>query len=246
MIYLFRKIRHRLLSENRFGRYIFYAIGEILIVIIGILIAIQINNWNELRKEEQVRKNYLNQLLVDFKTDKAYYASRISHIERRAEKYKKYLDLYAIPNVDVHTILAGLLKIEIDTWQIDFTSTTISTLISTGDMKLLPGTIRDKLTYYHGLQNSAKAIHKINMDGALGILESLSMITNIELLIKLQHQPQLRKYLENERNLPKIIIGGDSYLQWRHSGENKTLELFKSLTIEADSIIAIINKEMEK
>ncbi len=56
MIKFFRKIRQQLLSENKFSKYLLYAIGEILLVIIGILIALSINNWNEHRKlkiEEQ-------------------------------------------------------------------------------------------------------------------------------------------------------------------------------------------------
>ena len=50
MIKFFRKIRQRLLQENRFSKYLLYAIGEIVLVVIGILIALQINNWNENRK----------------------------------------------------------------------------------------------------------------------------------------------------------------------------------------------------
>jgi hypothetical protein len=46
MIQFFRKIRQKLLSENRFSRYLVYAVGEIVLVVIGILIALQINNWN--------------------------------------------------------------------------------------------------------------------------------------------------------------------------------------------------------
>jgi hypothetical protein len=55
MISFFRKIRHQLLSQNRITRYLAYALGEILLVTIGILIALQVNTWNEerkLRKEE--------------------------------------------------------------------------------------------------------------------------------------------------------------------------------------------------
>ena len=50
MIKFFRKIRQRLLTENKFSKYLLYAIGEIILVVIGILIALQINNWNEGRK----------------------------------------------------------------------------------------------------------------------------------------------------------------------------------------------------
>ena len=50
MIKFFRKIRQQLLQENRFSKYLLYAIGEIVLVVIGILIALQINNWNENRK----------------------------------------------------------------------------------------------------------------------------------------------------------------------------------------------------
>lgn len=56
MIKFFRKIRQKLLSENRFGKYLIYAFGEIVLVVIGILIALQINNQNEakIRKEKEI------------------------------------------------------------------------------------------------------------------------------------------------------------------------------------------------
>jgi hypothetical protein len=51
MIQFFRKIRYSLMNQNQTGRYLKYAIGEIILVVIGILIALQINNWNETRKD---------------------------------------------------------------------------------------------------------------------------------------------------------------------------------------------------
>lgn len=52
MIKFYRKIRQKLLSENKFSKYLLYAIGEIVLVVIGILIALSINNWNEQRKND--------------------------------------------------------------------------------------------------------------------------------------------------------------------------------------------------
>jgi hypothetical protein len=70
MIKFFRKIRHRLLSENKFSKYMLYAIGEIILVVIGILIALQINNWNESRKNNIIENEYYCRLLEDFELDR--------------------------------------------------------------------------------------------------------------------------------------------------------------------------------
>jgi len=55
-----------MLSQNKFTSYIIYAIGEIVLVVIGILIALQINNWNENRKDRGTEAVYLRELLEDF------------------------------------------------------------------------------------------------------------------------------------------------------------------------------------
>ena len=61
MIHFFRKIRQELLVKNKFSKYLLYAIGEIILVVIGILIALQINNWNigRIEKEDE-KKSYIN------------------------------------------------------------------------------------------------------------------------------------------------------------------------------------------
>ena len=62
MIKFFRKIRQKLLSENKVSKYLLYAIGEIILVVIGILIALSINNWNEGRKDRIIEKSILLEL----------------------------------------------------------------------------------------------------------------------------------------------------------------------------------------
>jgi len=62
MIKFFRKIRQKLLTENKFSKYLIYAIGEIILVVIGILIALQINNWNQQQKENAFEVTMLLEL----------------------------------------------------------------------------------------------------------------------------------------------------------------------------------------
>lgn len=76
MIRLFRKIRHKLLSEDSYGMYILYASGEIALVVIGILLALQIDNWND-RKKTQTE---LNDILDEIREDLVRDTSSISSV----------------------------------------------------------------------------------------------------------------------------------------------------------------------
>ena len=69
MIRLFRKIRLQLLSEDNSKIYILYASGEVLLVVIGILLALQIDNWNDNRKENNQITKYAKSLTQDLEKD---------------------------------------------------------------------------------------------------------------------------------------------------------------------------------
>ena len=71
MFSLFRQIRRNLLSTNRVGKYLLYAIGEILLVVIGILIALQINTWNAERTLRAKELSYLREIRTNLLEDQA-------------------------------------------------------------------------------------------------------------------------------------------------------------------------------
>ena len=70
MIKFFRSIRKSLLMENKTGKYFKYAVGEIILVVIGILIALSINNWNENRKNSIKEIQFLKSFKVDLLANK--------------------------------------------------------------------------------------------------------------------------------------------------------------------------------
>ena len=80
MINFFRKIRRKFADNNQFFKYSRYAIGEIVLVVVGILIAISINNWNEQVKENKIEHKYLERLVMDLAVDSSYYEQKIERI----------------------------------------------------------------------------------------------------------------------------------------------------------------------
>jgi hypothetical protein len=73
MIKVFGKIRQKLLGQGKVTRYLAYAFGEIILVVVGILIALQVNNWNELRKDRQAEVKILREIHANLQEDLRYF-----------------------------------------------------------------------------------------------------------------------------------------------------------------------------
>jgi len=91
MIKFFRTIRKDLISENKTGKYLKYAIGEIILVVIGILIALSINNWNEEIKNRAFEKEILEQIRANLIKDKLTLESIQANIENAMSSTDKVL-----------------------------------------------------------------------------------------------------------------------------------------------------------
>lgn len=98
MIALLRKIRRDLLEQNRFGKYILYALGEILLVVVGILIALQINNWNEERKLEQRDIEIAREVYTELLQNLAYTQTEVKNSQERLEFTQDLIDVSTSKN----------------------------------------------------------------------------------------------------------------------------------------------------
>jgi hypothetical protein len=137
VIKFFREIRQKMLTENKFSKYLIYAIGEIILVVIGILIALQINNANELSKQNMLVETYENSLISELKIDlitiKRYDSSstafRIKHLD--------YLNYYRKKNRDITILNQKMDSIKnMGINKLSSSAYTIDDLISTGNLSL--------------------------------------------------------------------------------------------------------------
>lgn len=98
MIKFFRSIRKKLIDENKIGKYLKYAIGEIILVVLGILIALAINTLNENRKQANVEQEFIDGIKSDLVQDKAYILTIIELADEKDSLYnllgKDLISLY--------------------------------------------------------------------------------------------------------------------------------------------------------
>lgn len=103
MISLFRKIRIQSISDGRTGRYLRYAVGEIFLVVIGILIAIQVNQWNQKRLQQNTITDYYEKLLLEttrLKEYTAYLSASFDTLEQQQRTTLEILNSQDLDRVD--------------------------------------------------------------------------------------------------------------------------------------------------
>jgi hypothetical protein len=173
MIKLFQKIRKKLLEENKFRSYIKYGIGEILLVVIGILIALQINTWNENRKLDQQEKSYLNRLIQENKSDVLTFAAEIERLEKNNEKIANFSNAFKDSDSSDSLLVHSASEFMIYGSLYPRFNPSISTyedLSSTGNLGIIKDTgLRDQIVTHYQSYQAVEWDYKINADWAMPI-----------------------------------------------------------------------------
>lgn len=144
MLKFFRRIRQKLLQENRFSKYLLYAIGEIVLVMIGILLALQVNNWNEGKK---AKANEIK-LLKELRKDVAFSVTELDtviHYSQVSVNYLKKIQNHFINDLP-YSIVLDTAFTYIDIFQIPYLpKTTYETLKVRGIDKISSDSLKAKI-----------------------------------------------------------------------------------------------------
>lgn len=147
------------MDNGRIQKYFLYAIGEIILVIIGILAALEINNWNSFRQDRALEKEYLSRMITDLKQDTASLANMIQLADTKrsvieyilpylVDKKREVKDSSQFINSFINSTVLGWAHYSV-------TSSTIEELKSTGHFVLIQNvSLRSWITkYYHDAES---------------------------------------------------------------------------------------------
>jgi hypothetical protein len=148
MIKFFRKIRKNLLTEGKTGKYLKYAIGEIILVVIGILIALSINNWNDIKKQRQKEVVYLTELKKGLESDlKGEFIPAIRRYKNRLDKYEKLMKYYDNTETFTNDSLTKYFRICFTSeWDFVFNTAAFENIKSAGTDIISNDSIRSKIS----------------------------------------------------------------------------------------------------
>lgn len=264
MIHFLRKMRHQLLSENRFRSYLVYAVGEIVLVVVGILIALQIDNWNEQRNIEEKELVFLNRLLVDLRNDKDYLETVYARKSNKIEAANAIIKFAFIGNQDsILRLIPAYL--DLTSWQtIIPNQNTFDELISSGSLNILKSdSLKNSLLQldrnYKSLVDWEEVVKQdayinnlwsqrdeMNPYNYLSVNKSLSqelelvdeLIDEKRVLMSNQLQKDVERIMKSNKFRTGVLSSRDDYVN--------QLNLITILKTDVDNLIALVEKELSR
>jgi hypothetical protein len=246
MIKFFRKIRQNLLMENKTGKYFKYAIGEIVLVVIGILIALQINNANEDKKA----RNYEHKMLTEIKNalvkDVEFFknhliGNRLQRIQKASHFFENYLISDSINKDSINYHFNGLTT----GLQVTYNKGPYEALKSTGIDKVNNDSLRNgiidlyefKLPRYSGLIT-------LYMDDYMTSTEKYEEQLRDDLAIEINNGDVIYHYDRMKKVDLKTNQSFLTLLSWGSNSSESTLNLFHFILSQMEQLITDLTEEL--
>ena len=253
MIKFFRKIRQNLLTEGKTGKYFKYAIGEIILVVIGILIALSINNWNLVQQDRKIEKANLFALQKEFSENKST-LQKVNILNNQninwAEKMIQSFSSKVKDTITVKTIAINSSK-TFGT-EINFSPETgvLTEILSSGQLKLImDDDLKHKLAGFNSkidrIEQQEQEVYEYRMMAIKDIIQ----YGNME---KAYVQIGVReKYIETDFENTNKSLGNylpflNKIISYQASSNLTNKKLYEPLEKEIDTILELIANRLKE
>ena len=238
MLKFFRRIRQSLLSENKFSKYLLYAIGEIILVVIGILIALQINNWNAQRQLDKEEQKMLKILTSEFQYNQNELNRNIEKATRLKNRADSLLLLFQQPKELADSNRLRYLTGSLSAYStFDPSNGALTNLISSGALNLIKNdSLRITLSKWFGEVQDVKEDEVRLMNFGDTHLEPLRLEFS-----NYKRESAFDRNIFDLINNPKF----ENIVARMSRGANYIIENYKSLGLEIDKITTLLNSEIK-
>ena len=226
MFSLLRRVRHNLLKSRSFGTYFLYALGEVMLIVLGILIALWVDNWNTQRLEKKREQFYLAELETEFRASRAKLENLIQANQQTYKRAREIADVMAGDGEGLDEAgFSGLLfRAFSDEIVYNPNSSVLEELINSGRLEYLSNKdLRGHLTSW-----PARMLQVMRQE------ENLRNSRNQVLELTLQEGGNIRGVLQNTG-----ILSGEMGLQKTDSPPSN-LQLLQSQALENHLLIFIL------
>jgi len=243
MIKFFRKIRQNMIKESKVSKYLIYAIGEIVLVVIGILIALQINNWNEERKSANMGKEYIGLIYNDLKTDINVLKEIISRLDEQLIATENILTIFESQNHFISDTSAFTNDWSRSSWPltVDRSQNTFSELKTSGQSVLINDkALVDNLNKFYNkydfyIQNYNEYPKSVRLEKRIINMKSGRLYDFKTYLLKnIQTRNYIQDALENQ-STSDVLLG-----IYKSSHYNKIF--FNELLVDAQNILESVEE----
>jgi len=251
MIKFFRKIRQKMLTENKFSKYLIYAIGEIILVVIGIMIALQINNSNNKRIEKDREIKYLINIKLDLLKDIESLEYNIDFRQKKTLGIENLINqINGQPIKDLNETTFNVIN---TLYQERFqpSNVTYSDLVSSGNMNLISNDsikiylFELSLLYQQNLFN----IEHETAEYDENISKSIFRLADVE---------RMKPVFLGEKTIEQVNISEEDFKALFESLEYKNgcvvakwtsegmIEMYQNINNKSKRLIELINSELKK
>ena len=250
MIKFFRKIRYDLIDKNKAGKYFKYAIGEIVLVVIGILIALQINTWNEDKLNLKTQTGILKTLLTELKENQQQinaivldYEWIYSSSEYLSRNFNE--DLKKLRNSRLDSLIGGVIYIP----EYYPTTSVMDLVISTGQIQLIKNdSLKLAITLNNGLlplyKMTARRAENVVLDIIYPKLEKEYPLKNIQ-GGRLTNFGEFRKNNTAYKGLTIFKdLGLENAIELRRILSSDILVVAKMIQSSQENVITMIEEEL--
>jgi len=251
MIKFFRKIKHKLLSENKFSKYLIYAIGEVILVVIGILIALQVNNLNEQHKSD--KKKYLTSMRSELLTNLELVKTEVGGLDKSINGQRKLISIINSEKDNINDIqLSKILALSFsNVFELKYQDGTFKELLYSGGLILINNdSIRKEITSWEGRMIDIRKQEKGVYDAREKITDF--MINNGVFKIMMDDvgassHYQIRKSIKRTDN--KLLLKSQKFenlLSYHIALNESQKSYYLRLENDINDLLKLVEKELNK